>query len=111
MHLNGEAHSATTDVVRSVPIQVQSPPLSKAGLILHHGKYRLALPASVCASWLADGLVAAPAQIWLAVAPVDMRRGIVGLSSIVQHALGHSPCAGSAFVFHNRPGNNFKRLA
>ena len=31
-----------------------------------------------------SGLVAAPAQIGLAVAPVDMRRGIDGLSTIVQ---------------------------
>jgi transposase len=56
------------------------------------------------------GLIEAPAQIWLAVAPVDMRRGIDGLSSIVQQALGHSPCAGSAFVFHNRSGNRLKVL-
>jgi transposase len=56
------------------------------------------------------GLIEAPARIWLAVAPVDMRRGIDGLSSIVQQALGHSPCAGSAFVFHNRPGNRLKLL-
>jgi len=34
------------------------------------------------------GLIEAPAQIWLAVAPVDMRRGIDGLSSVVQQALG-----------------------
>jgi transposase len=39
-----------------------------------------------------------------------MRRGIDGLSSIVQQALGHSPCAGSAFVFHNRSGNRLKVL-
>ena len=35
-----------------------------------------------------SGLIASPPQIWLAVAPVDMRRGIDGLSSIVQQALG-----------------------
>lgn len=56
------------------------------------------------------GLIEAPEHIWLAVAPVDMRRGIDGLSSIVQQALGHSPCAGSAFVFHNRSGNRLKVL-
>jgi transposase len=56
------------------------------------------------------GLIEAPAQIWLAVAPVDLRRGIDGLSSIVQQALGHSPCAGSAFVFRNRAGNRLKLL-
>ena len=55
-------------------------------------------------------LIEAPAQIWLVVAPVDMRRGIDELSSVVQQALGHSPCAGSAFVFHNRSGNRLKVL-
>jgi transposase len=57
-----------------------------------------------------SGLIVAPAQIWLAVAPVDMRRGIDGLSAIVQEALGHSPCAGSAFVFRNRTGNRIRLL-
>jgi transposase len=56
------------------------------------------------------GLIEAPAQIWLAVEPVDLRRGIDGLSSIVQQALGHAPCAGSAFVFRNRAGNRLKLL-
>jgi transposase len=42
--------------------------------------------------------------------PVDMRRGIDGLSMIVQQALGHSPCSGSAFVFCNRAGNRIKVL-
>ena len=56
------------------------------------------------------GLIETPENIWLAVAPVDMRRGIDGLSAIVQQALGHSPCAGSAFVFHNRAGNRLKLL-
>jgi len=55
-------------------------------------------------------LITNPSHIWLAVSPVDMRRGIDGLSSIVQQALGHSPCAGSAFVFRNRTGNRLKLL-
>jgi len=38
------------------------------------------------------------------VAPVDMRRGIDGLSALVEQALQLSPCAGSAFVFCNRAG-------
>ncbi|TAN65088.1 MAG: hypothetical protein EPN17_17730 [Methylobacter sp.] len=45
-----------------------------------------------------SGLIGSPVQIWLAIEPVDMRRGIDGLSAIVQQALGHSPCAGSAIV-------------
>jgi transposase len=57
-----------------------------------------------------SGLISCPPLIWLAVAPVDMRRGIDGLSSIVQQALGHAPCAGSAFVFRNRTGNRVRLL-
>jgi transposase len=57
-----------------------------------------------------SGLIQAPDQIWLAVSPVDLRRGMDGLSSIVQQALGHSPCAGSAFVFRNRSGNRLRLL-
>jgi transposase len=57
-----------------------------------------------------SGLISAPEQIWLAISPVDMRRGVDGLSFIVQQALGHAPCAGSAFVFRNRAGNRLKLL-
>jgi len=56
------------------------------------------------------GLIPFPTAIWLAVQPVDMRRGIDGLSMVVQQALGHSPCAGDAFIFRNRPGNRIKVL-
>lgn len=49
-------------------------------------------------------------QIWMMVEPADMRRGIDGLSMIVQQALGYSPCSGSAFVFCNRAGNRIKVL-
>jgi transposase len=56
------------------------------------------------------GLIAQPGTVWLAVEPVDMRRGMDGLSMVVQQVLGHTPCAGSAFVFHNRTGNRLKVL-
>ena len=55
-----------------------------------------------------SGLISNPAAIWLAVTPVDMRRGINGLSMLVQQALGHAPCSGAAFVFRNRSGNRIK---
>ncbi len=55
-----------------------------------------------------SGLITNPAAIWLAVSPVDMRRGIDGLSMLVQQAWGHAPCSGSAFVFRNRSGNRIK---
>jgi transposase len=57
-----------------------------------------------------SGLIETPAQIWIAVAPVDMRRGLDGLSAMVQQSLGHSPCAGSAFIFRNRAGNRLRLL-
>ena len=56
------------------------------------------------------GLIPCPPHIWLAVSPMDMRKGTDGLSAIVQQALGQPPCAGSAFVFRNRAGNRLKLL-
>ena len=58
----------------------------------------------------AVGLIGQPAQIWLAVSPVDMRRGIDGLSALAQHGLGQTPCAGSAIVFRNKAGNRLRLL-
>jgi len=57
-----------------------------------------------------SGLIGEPSQIWLAVAPVDMRRGVDGLSMIVQETLGQAPCSGVAFVFRNRAGNRLRLL-
>lgn len=55
-----------------------------------------------------SGLIPNPGQIWLCVQPVDLRRGIDGLSTLVSQVLGQSPCAGSAFVFRNAAGNRIK---
>lgn len=52
----------------------------------------------------------APEQIWLVVAPVDMRLGIDGLARLVQEAHGRSPCDGMAYAFRNRRGNRIKLL-
>jgi transposase len=57
-----------------------------------------------------SGLIAHVGQIWMVVEPVDMRRGIDGLSLIVQQTLDRSPCAGSAFIFCNRARNRIKVL-
>lgn len=57
-----------------------------------------------------SGLISEPARIWLVAAPVDMRRGIDGLTAVVQQALGQSPFESSAFVFRNRAGNRLKVL-
>ena len=55
-------------------------------------------------------LIVNPGEIWLMAAPVDMRRGIDGLSALVEQVLQRSPCSGSAFVFCNRMGNRIKVL-
>jgi transposase len=57
-----------------------------------------------------SGLITTPDNIWLSVAPVDLRRGIDGLSALVAQSLGQSACAGSAFVFRNKSGNRLKVL-
>jgi len=40
----------------------------------------------------------------------QVRRGLDGLSAIVQQSLGYSPCAGSAFIFRNRVVNRLRLL-
>jgi transposase len=55
-------------------------------------------------------LIQNPGQVWLCVQPVDLRRGIDGLSALVNQVFGQSPCAGSAFVFRNGAGNRIKLL-
>ena len=57
-----------------------------------------------------SSLMVAPEQIWLVMTPVDMRRGIDGLSTVIQQNFDQSPCAGSAFVFRNRTGNRLRLL-
>lgn len=51
-----------------------------------------------------------PAQVHLAVEPVDFRQGIDSLSLHVQQTLGHAPCDGSAYAFRNKAGNRIKLL-
>jgi transposase len=55
-----------------------------------------------------SGLISTPTSIWMAIKPVDMRKGIDGLSILIQESLGHSPGSGSAFLFRNASGNRMK---
>ena len=49
---------------------------------------------------LAAGLPSGiPEVIWLAIEPVDMRRGVEGLSTHLQASLGRSPCDGTAWCW------------
>lgn len=51
-----------------------------------------------------------PEQVFLVVEPVDIRRGIDGLSILLQESLGKAPTDGSAYAFRNRTGNRIKLL-
>ena len=47
-------------------------------------------------------------RVHLAVGYTDMRKGIDGLSMLVQEALGQDPFSGHLFVFHGRAANLLK---
>jgi transposase len=49
-------------------------------------------------------------QVWLATAPVDMRRSFDGLAEHVRAFLGHDPLSGHMFVFRNRSSQRLKIL-
>jgi transposase len=49
-------------------------------------------------------------QVWLATAPVDMRKSFDGLAEVVRAFLGHNPLSGSLFVFGNRTRQRVKIL-
>jgi len=51
-----------------------------------------------------------PVQIWVAAAPVDMRKSFDGLAEHVRAFLGHDPLCGHMFVFRNRSGERLKIL-
>jgi len=48
------------------------------------------------------------ARVWLAAGPTDMRRGMKGLSLLVQEGLQKNPHAGDLFVFRGRRGDLLK---
>jgi transposase len=49
-------------------------------------------------------------QVWVATAPVDMRKSFDGLAEVVRSFLGHDPLSGSLFVFRNKRGHLVKVL-
>jgi transposase len=49
-------------------------------------------------------------RIWLATAPVDMRRSFDRLAEHVRTILSHDPTSGHLFVFRNRSGERVKIL-
>jgi transposase len=49
-------------------------------------------------------------RVWLASGVTDMRKGMNGLSLLVQEGLGRNPHAGDLFVFRGRRGDLIKVL-
>lgn len=49
-------------------------------------------------------------HVWVATAPVDMRKSFDSLSEVVRTFLGHDPLSGSMFVFRNRNAQRVKIL-
>jgi transposase len=50
-------------------------------------------------------------RIFLALEPIDCRRGIDGLAAVCRQALGENPLGGAVYVFRNRTGTMLKLLA
>jgi hypothetical protein len=49
-------------------------------------------------------------RIFLALAPVDFRKGIDGLAALCRQALGSNPLDEAVYVFRNRSGTTLKLL-
>ena len=49
-------------------------------------------------------------RIFLAVQPVDFRKGLDGLAALCRQTLGENPLAGAVYVFRNRMGTTLKLL-
>jgi len=49
-------------------------------------------------------------QIWIVAGVTDMRRGLTGLSAMVQTALEKNPLSGAAYIFRGRRGDLVKIL-
>ena len=49
-------------------------------------------------------------RVWVAVEPVDMRKGFDGLAEVVRAFLGRDPLSGHMFVFRNRSAQRVKVL-
>lgn len=49
-------------------------------------------------------------RVFVASAPVDLRKGFDSLSALVQHGWGQDPLSGFLFVFYNRRGHQVRIL-
>ena len=49
-------------------------------------------------------------RIFVALSPVDFRKGIDGLTAVCRHELGENPLGGAVYVFRHRSGTTLKLL-
>ena len=49
-------------------------------------------------------------RIFVAIEPVDFRKGIDGLATVCRTVLGDNPLSGALYVFRNRAGTTLKIL-
>ncbi len=49
-------------------------------------------------------------RIFVALQPVDFRKGIAGLTAVCRQGLGENPLDGAVYVFRNRAGTTLKLL-
>lgn len=55
-------------------------------------------------------MIPAGVRIWAAAAPVDMRRGFIGLAEAAREQLRQDPSSGALFVFTNKRRDKLKLL-
>lgn len=55
-------------------------------------------------------MIPAGVRIWAAAAPVDMRRGFIGLAEAAREQLAQDPSSGALFVFTNKRRDKLKLL-
>jgi len=55
-------------------------------------------------------VIPAGVKIWAAAAPVDMRRGFIGLADAAREQLSQDPSSGALFVFTNKRRDRVKLL-
>jgi transposase len=55
-------------------------------------------------------MIPANTRIWIVAGVTDMRRGLTGLSAMVQTALEHNPLGGGVYVFRGRRGDLVKLI-
>src|SRR5947209_10557438 len=63
-----------------------------------------------CSSGASMIPISSSVRIWIATGHTDMRKGMQGLSLLVQESLGRDPFAGDVFVFRGRAGSLIKAL-